>query len=104
MIAVLFDLEGTLVQSVETDQNAILEFRTRTKEKLLELGIAASELDGIVAFALMYNKAIEYVQKHFTENEARSFNREIDKYLKGCQLPGLTAQKSFQIHLRHFKS
>ena len=39
MVVVLFDLEGTLVQTIENDEEAISEFRTKTKEKLVELGI-----------------------------------------------------------------
>ena len=45
MVAVLFDLEGTLVQTPTNDPDLVLEFRARTREKLLALGIPLSELE-----------------------------------------------------------
>jgi HAD superfamily hydrolase (TIGR01549 family) len=86
MFAVLFDLEGTLVLSVENDEKAIVEFRIKTKEKLLELGIPLTELENVVKSTLMRNKALEYVEKHFTEQEARRFHLEMNKFLKVFEL------------------
>ena len=45
MVAILFDLEGTLIKSIDiNDEQAILEFRVETKKKLLELGIPSNLL------------------------------------------------------------
>lgn len=86
MCIVLFDLEGTLVQSIEDDRDAILEFRTKTADKLVTLGIPPSELEGIKISTLMRNKALEIVDKHFKKNEALRFHREMDRFLKSFEL------------------
>ena len=86
MAMVLFDLEGTLVQSIESDQRAILEFRIKTREKLVDLGIPRSELKGLTRSTLMRNKALEYVEEHFNEEEARRFHLEMDRFLKSYEL------------------
>ncbi len=86
MVVVLFDLEGTLVQSMETDQKAVLEFRTKTREELVTLGIPRSALEGVTTSTLMRNKALEYVEEHFSEEEAKIFHREMDKFLKKYEL------------------
>lgn len=86
MVVILFDLEGTLVQSIENDQEAILEFRIETREKLLQLGIPSSELEGVTKSTLMRNKALEYVSEHLGEREARRFHLEMDNFLKGYEL------------------
>ena len=46
MIAVLFDLEGTLVQTPWEDPEHVLEFRRRTRRKRIELGVPFSVLKG----------------------------------------------------------
>lgn len=86
MVVILFDLEGTLVQSIENDQEAILEFRIKTREKLLRLGIPSSKLEGVTRSTLMRNKALEYVKEHFDEKEAKRFHLEMDNFLKSYEL------------------
>jgi len=86
MVVVLFDLEGTLVQSIEEDQEAILEFRIETREKLLKLGIPSRELEGVTTSTLMRNKALEYVGEHFGEREAKRFHLRMDMFLKSYEL------------------
>lgn len=95
MVVILFDLEGTLVQSIENDQEAILEFRTKTREKLLQLGIPSSELEGVTKSTLMRNKALEYVNEHFDEREAKRFHLEMDSFLKGYELRWADSSRIF---------
>lgn len=95
MVVVLFDLEGTLVQSIEDDQEAILEFRIKTREKLVALGIPRSELKGVTTSTLMRNKALEYVKEHFNEREAKRFHREMDMFLKSYELSWADRSKIF---------
>ncbi len=95
MVVILFDLEGTLVQSIENDQEAILEFRIETREKLLQLGIPSSELEGVTKSTLMRNKALEYVSEHLGEREARRFHLEMDNFLKGYELRWADSSKIF---------
>lgn len=86
MVAILFDLEGTLVQSIESDQEAIINFRAKTREKLIELGVPLNVLKGETRSILMRNKASEYVEKNFDYKEARRFHVEMDKFLKSYEL------------------
>jgi HAD superfamily hydrolase (TIGR01549 family) len=86
MVAVLFDLEGTLVQSPTNNPEVFLEFRARTREKLLALGIPISELEGVTKSTLMRNKVVNYVEKHFDEEEAKLFRLEMDKFLKDYEI------------------
>lgn len=86
MSIVLFDLEGTLVQSIEDNKDAILEFRIKTANKLMELGIPSSELKGIKMSTLMRNKALEIVDERFEKNQAKRFHHEMDGFLKKFEL------------------
>ncbi len=95
MIAVLFDLEGTLVQTIEDDEEAIQEFRTRTREKLLELGIPRRELEGSTTSAPMRNRALEYVSQHFNEEQAKRFHTEMDRFQKAFELSWAENSKIF---------
>lgn len=95
MVVVLFDLEGTLVQSIEDDQEAILEFRIKTREKLVALGIPRSELRGLTTSTLMRNKAFEYVKEHFNGREAKRFHLEMDRFLKSYELSWADCSKIF---------
>jgi HAD superfamily hydrolase (TIGR01549 family) len=86
MTAVLFDLEGTLVQTIEDDEQAIREFRASTRRKLTELGVPPSELKGLVGATLMRNKALDYVKEHFSANKTRRFQAEIDRFMKEYEM------------------
>ena len=59
MVVVLFDLEGTLVRSVEGDPKAVQDFRVKTRERLIELAVPAGVLEGSVRSAFMRNVASE---------------------------------------------
>ncbi|MCW4019606.1 MAG: HAD-IA family hydrolase, partial [Candidatus Bathyarchaeota archaeon] len=96
MVVVLFDLEGTLVQTIEDDQEAVDELRTRTKEKLIELGIPGSELEGLVGTTLMRNRALGYVKENFNEEETKQFHLELDKFMKHYELSWAENSKIFR--------
>lgn len=85
MFAVLFDLEGTLVQTdraVFWETSAVQEFRRLTREKLIELGIPPRVLEKTRSYSLMRNKAVEYVQANFSEEEIRLFHQRFDEFLE----------------------
>lgn len=83
---ILFDLEGTLVQSLKDYRRVLFEYGFRTREKLVDLGIPSDELKGKSDFALIINKGLEFVEKHFCQEEAKRFHRELDKFLKSYEL------------------
>jgi HAD superfamily hydrolase (TIGR01549 family) len=94
-VAVLFDLEGTLVQTIEEDEEPIRTFRAGTREKLVELGIPSGELEGLVGATLMRNKAIDYVNKHFSKEEAKQFHAEVDRFMKDFETQWAEDSKIF---------
>lgn len=95
MVAVLFDLEGTLVQTPWEEPEHVLEFRRRTRRKLIELGIQSSVLEGTERSTVMRNKASEYTEKHFSKAEAKRFKREIEKFLKHYEMDAARNSKLF---------
>ncbi len=80
-VAVLFDLEDTLVQTPWADYQRVIEFRRGTREKLLELGIPSSVLEGIERATIMRNKATEYMEKNLTKADAEKVYQGMEKFL-----------------------
>ena len=95
MVAILFDLEDTLVQSIGNNEKAILEFRIATRKKLLDLGIPVSVLKNVTKSTLMRNIALEYVEKQYNVRDARQFLLEIDRFLKKYELAWANQSKIF---------
>jgi HAD superfamily hydrolase (TIGR01549 family) len=93
--AVLFDLEGTLVQTPWEDPQHVLEFRHQTRTKLIELGIPLSVLDGIERSTVMRNKASEYVEGNFSRARQRRYHQEMEKFLKQYELEAARRSKLF---------
>lgn len=93
--AVLFDLEGTLVQTPWEDPQHVLEFRLETKRKLLELAIPLGILEGIERSTLMRNKASEYVKENFSKTDAHRFHQEMARFLKHYELDAARNSKLF---------
>jgi HAD superfamily hydrolase (TIGR01549 family) len=94
-IAVLFDLEDTLVQTPWANRQNVLEFRRKTREKLIELGIPPSILEGIERATIMRNKSIEYIEKKFTKTEAEKFYLAMEKFLSKYELDSAKKSKLF---------
>jgi HAD superfamily hydrolase (TIGR01549 family) len=90
--AILFDLEDTLIQTPWSDHQRVMEFRRKTREKLLELGIPPSVLEGIERATLMRNRATEYVEKNLEKADAEKIYQEMEKFLIQYELD--SAQKS----------
>jgi len=80
--AVVFDLEDTLVETPWSRPQHTLEFRCKTKQKLIELGIPKSVLEGIERSTIMRNRASEYAEQNFGKTEAERFKKELNKFLR----------------------
>lgn len=91
-VAVLFDLEDTLVETPWADHQHVLEFRRETRQKLIELRIPPNALEGIERATIMRNKASEYVQQNFTKANAQRFRQEMEEFLSRYELD--SARKS----------
>jgi HAD superfamily hydrolase (TIGR01549 family) len=94
-VAVLFDLEDTLVQTPWSDFQHVIEFRRNTREKLVELGIPRRGLEGVERATLMRNKASEYIENHFTRTEKDRFQQEMEKFLSQYELDSARKSKLF---------
>jgi len=95
-VAALFDLEDTLVQTPWEDRQHVLEFRRKTKEKLIELGIPPSLLEGVERATIMRNKSIEYIEKNMTKADAKKIYQEMEKFLKRYELYSAKNSKLFR--------
>jgi phosphoglycolate phosphatase-like HAD superfamily hydrolase len=93
--AVLFDLEDTLVQTPWTDHQRVMEFRRKTREKLIELGIPPSVLEGIERATIMRNKAAEYIEKNLSKADAEKIHQEMEKFLTRYELDSAKKSKLF---------
>lgn len=80
-VAVLFDLEDTLVQTPWSNHKYVLEFRAKARQKLVRLGIPITLLEGIKRATIMRNKASNYVEQHFSKAETVRFNQEMESFL-----------------------
>ena len=94
-VAVLFDLEDTLVKTPWTDHKHVIEFRRKTREKLIELGIPSSILEGIERATIMRNKAIEYIEKNLTKVDAEKIYQGMEKFLIRYELDSAKKSKLF---------
>jgi len=94
-VAVLFDLEDTLVRIPWEDRQNVLEFRRKTKEKLLELGIPPSVLEGVERATIMRNKSVEYIERNLTRADAEKIQQEMEKFLKRYELYSAKNSKLF---------
>jgi len=90
--AVLLDLEDTLVQTPWLDPQHVVEFRHRTRQKLVDLGVPPIVLAGIEHATIMRNKASEYVEQKFSKAETERFKLEMEKFL--CRYEQDSAEKS----------
>lgn len=94
-VAVLFDLEDTLVKTPWVNRSHVLEFRKNARNKLIELGIPQNALEGIERATLMRNKAEEYMQNHFTPAQKTRFATEMERFLKRYELDSARNSKLF---------
>jgi len=93
--AVLFDLEDTLIQTPWADHQHVIEFRRGTREKLIELGIPPSLLEGIERATIMRNKATEYIEKNLTKADAEKIYQGMEKFLIRYELDSAKKSKLF---------
>jgi len=91
----LFDLEDTLIQTPWSDFQRVIEFRHKTREKLLALGIPSNVLEGIERATLMRNKSCEYVEKNFSKTESEKFHRELGEFFSRYELDSARNSKLF---------
>lgn len=96
MVVILFDLEGTLVQTIfDREPMLVQKFRLETREKLLTLGVPQSVLSGVESSTLMRNKASDWVDANMLEVESRKFHHELDGFIRIYELWSAHGSKLF---------
>jgi phosphoglycolate phosphatase len=95
MVIVLFDLEGTLVQTEWEQPDHVVLFRRETKKKLLELGIPPFVLEEDERSTVMRNKALDYVKKNFDKSKIRRYQREVEKFLEDYEMSAVKSSRLF---------
>lgn len=96
MKAVLFDLEGTLVETVyERRREAVENLRRETKRKLINLGMPEKALGGLVRSTLLRNKACEWVEANMSRADSARFHAELDAFMKSFEMRSARLTKLF---------
>ncbi|MEM2906399.1 MAG: HAD family hydrolase [Candidatus Bathyarchaeia archaeon] len=81
LVAVLFDLEGTLTGTGYRFN--ISEVRARMREKLIELGVPPRELEGLEdSLTLMVNTAYGYMSRATSPHEFQAFRGRVGELLE----------------------
>ena len=87
MKAILFDLEGTLVETVyERSREALDQIRRETKKKLIDLGVPREALRDLVKSTLLRNRALEWVETNMSREESARFHVELDAFMKSFEM------------------
>jgi HAD superfamily hydrolase (TIGR01549 family) len=82
MFGILFDLEGTLVDTIYyVNQEELDEERLEVKKKLIELGIPEKELDGLVRQTLLRNRAFNWIEANYDPKRLNRFRSELDSFM-----------------------
>lgn len=103
-VAVLFDLEDTLVQTPWANHQHVLEFRRETRRRLIKLGIPPVVLAGLERATLMRNKASEYVEQNFTKKNAQRFRQGMEKSLSRYELDSAKKSQLFAETIQTLKA
>jgi phosphoglycolate phosphatase len=83
MRAILFDLEGTLVESLyQQEPETIQELRRATRERLVGLGVPREELEGLVRSTDLRNRAFSWAEEGMGEEGAASLREAVEAFMR----------------------
>ena len=81
--AVLFDLEGNLVESAYQKSPEILgRLRKETKEKLLSLGVPRENLSGVVRSSILRNRSYQWADENLAGKEKARLRAEVEAFMR----------------------
>lgn len=81
MKAVLFDLEGTLVESAyQRSRGLVSRLRRETRERLIELGIPETVLEGLVRSHALRNEAYGWAEENLDPEEASGIRSRMEEF------------------------
>jgi len=85
--AVLFDLEGTLVETLyQRSREDLNKLRREVKRKLIDLGVSDEALIGLVSATLLRNRAYEWVETNMNQAESDSLHAELGAFMKPFEM------------------
>jgi phosphoglycolate phosphatase len=81
MKAVLFDLEGTLVESAyQRSRELVARLRRETRERLIGLGVPEPILDGLVRSHALRNNAYGWADENLDPEEASGIRTRMEEF------------------------
>ncbi len=81
MKAVLFDLEGTLVESAyQRSRELVSRLRRDTRERLIGLGIPVPVLEGLVRSHALRNQAYDWADENLDPEEASGIRARMEEF------------------------
>lgn len=88
MKAILFNLEGTLVEMIydRVSPEVLLQERERVRQQLIRLGVPRNVLTGITRHTLMRNQAFDWVDANMSQEESVPFYKDLDKFMRGIEM------------------
>lgn len=82
MKALLFDLEGTLVESAyQQSPELIVELRFETRDKLVDLGVPRDILSGLVRSSALRNRAYQWAEDNLSAEESGRIRAEVEAFM-----------------------
>jgi phosphoglycolate phosphatase-like HAD superfamily hydrolase len=96
VVAILFDLEGTLVDSLHNlNKEELYKERLAVKEKLIELGVPKAVLKGLVRHTLLRNRSFDWVESNCSQDSAIQFKAELDAFMEDIEMTNAKVAKVF---------
>jgi len=85
--AVLFDLEGTLVESIyQQAPETIEQLRRETKARLIELGVPPDLLRGLVRSHALRNTSYQWAEENLSREEADKLRADVEEFMRGYDI------------------
>lgn len=82
MKALLFDLEGTLVESAyQQSPEMIVELRFETRDKLVELGVPEDTLSGLVRSSALRNRAYQWAEDNLSAEGSGRILAKVEAFM-----------------------
>ena len=95
MHAILFDLEGTLVESPIKNPGIISAYRSELFPHFAKLGIPPSVVNTSEPTSVIYNNALEFAENNFSTAEREGFQRKIDLFMSENEVIWANQSKPF---------
>ena len=87
MKAILFDLEGTLVETLyQWNPRAGNQFFNKIKKKLISLGVPGNILHGEIRSPQLRNRAFTWVENNMNQSESIFFYDELNAFMKPFEM------------------